>query len=238
MVEIEFTLRVACAFILGTVIGLERQWRQRAAGLRTNVLVALGSALFVLLGSMIPGESSPTRVAAQIVSGIGFLGGGVILREGVNVRGLNTAGTLWCSAAIGTLTGFGLLLEAAIGAGAVLGANVLLRRLAQWVDRRSPSPTEVETSYQVRAICREEDETHVRTLLLYVVNSIALTLHALSSADMDGLPKVEVKAELSLTGRDDRLLEQIVSRLSLEPGVSAVSWEILSPQVLRHLEES
>lgn len=91
MTEIEFTLPVACAFALGTVIGLERQWRQRAAGLRTNVLVALGSALFVLLGSMIPGESSPTRVAAQIVSGIGFLGGGVILREGVNVRGLNTA---------------------------------------------------------------------------------------------------------------------------------------------------
>ena len=131
MIEIEFTLRVACAFILGTVIGLERQWRQRAAGLRTNVLVALGSALFVLLGSMIPGESSPTRVAAQIVSGIGFLGGGVILREGVNVRGLNPAGTLWCSAAIGTLTRFGLLLEAAIGAGAMLGANVLLRVLAQ-----------------------------------------------------------------------------------------------------------
>ena len=96
----------------------------------------------------------------------------------------------------------------------------------------------METSYQVRVICREADETHIRTLLLYLVNSMALTLHALSSADMDGLPKVEVKAELSLTGRDDRLLEQIVSRLSLEPGVSAVSWEILSPQLLRHLEES
>jgi putative Mg2+ transporter-C (MgtC) family protein len=79
MTEIEFTLRMRCAVVLGTVIGLERQWRQRAAGLRTNVLVALGSALFVLLGSMIPGESSPTRMAAQIVSGIGFLGGGVIL---------------------------------------------------------------------------------------------------------------------------------------------------------------
>jgi uncharacterized membrane protein YhiD involved in acid resistance len=94
------------------------------------------------------------------------------------------------------------------------------------------------TFYQVRVICREADETHIRTLLLYVINSMALTLHALSSADMDGLPKVEVKAELSLTGRDDRLLEQIVSRLSLEPGVSAVSWEILSSQLLRHLEES
>jgi putative Mg2+ transporter-C (MgtC) family protein len=130
MTEIEFTVRVVCAFVLGTVIGLERQWRQRAAGLRTNVLVTLGSALFVLLSSIIPGESSPTRVAAHIVSGIGFLGGGIILREGVSVRGLNTTATLWCSAAIGTLTGLGLLLEAAIGTGAVLGAHMLLRMLA------------------------------------------------------------------------------------------------------------
>lgn len=238
MTEVEFTLRVACAFALGTLIGLEREWRHRAAGLRTNVLVALGSALFVVLGPMIPGESSPTRVAAQIVSGIGFLGGGVILREGVNVRGLDTAATLWCSAAIGTLAGFGLLREAAIGTGTVFAANILLRMLAQWVDRRSVSPTEVETSYLVCAICREADETHVRTRLLYIVNSMALTLHALSSADMDALPKVEVKAELSLTGRDDHLLEEIVSHLSLEPGVSAVSWEIQSPQLLRHLDES
>jgi putative Mg2+ transporter-C (MgtC) family protein len=134
-------------------------------------------------------------------------------------------------------TGFGLLREAAIGTAAVLAANVLLRILAQWVNRRITSPADMETSYQVRVICREADETHIRTLLLYLVNSMALTLHALSSADMDGLPKVEVKAEFSLMGRDDRLLEQIVSRLSLEPGVSAVSWEIPTPQLLRNLED-
>ncbi len=82
------------AFVLGAILGLERQWRQRLAGLRTNTLVATGAALFVMLSALTPGDSSPTRVAAQVVSGIGFLAGGVILREGTTVRGLNTAATL------------------------------------------------------------------------------------------------------------------------------------------------
>jgi putative Mg2+ transporter-C (MgtC) family protein len=127
--------------------------------------------------------------------------------------------------------------HAGVSTGMVFVANVLVRILARLVNRRTTSPTEIETSYQVRVICREADETHIRTLLLYLVNSMALTLHALSSADMDGLPQVEVKAEFSLMSRDDRLLEQIVSRLSLEPGMSAVSWEIPAPQLLRNLEE-
>jgi putative Mg2+ transporter-C (MgtC) family protein len=76
------------------------------AGLRTNALVATCAALFVMLGSMIPGESSPTRVVSYVVSGIGFIGGGVILREGFTVRGLNTAATLWCAAAVGCLAGW------------------------------------------------------------------------------------------------------------------------------------
>jgi uncharacterized membrane protein YhiD involved in acid resistance len=97
----------------------------------------------------------------------------------------------------------------------VFAANVLVRILARLVNRRTTSPTELETSYQVRVICHKADETHIRALLFYLVNSMALTLHALSSADMDGLPQVEVKAEFSLMSRDERLLEQIVSCLSL-----------------------
>ena len=98
-----FVLNVGTALFLGMAIGIERQYRQRTAGLRTNALVCLGSALFVSLSHLIDHESSPTRVAGQVASGIGFLGAGVILREGLNVRGMNTAATLWCSAAVGTL---------------------------------------------------------------------------------------------------------------------------------------
>ena len=98
----EIAFRLGSALLFGGIIGFERQWHQRMAGLRTNALVSLGAAGFVVF-SMAVADSSPTRVAAQVVSGIGFLGAGVILREGINIRGLNTAATLWCSAMVGTL---------------------------------------------------------------------------------------------------------------------------------------
>src|SRR6516165_4844399 len=99
-------LDLGVAVSLGAAIGFERQWRNRLAGLRTNALVALGSATFVVFEALMP-DASPTRVAAQVVSGIGFIGAGLIFREGLSVRGLNTAATLWCSAAIGVLAGAG-----------------------------------------------------------------------------------------------------------------------------------
>src|ERR1700747_3010593 len=107
-------LNLALAIVLGAGIGVERQWRQRLAGLRTNTLVALGAASFVMFAGLYPGEASPTRVAAQVVSGIGFLGAGLIFREGMSVRGLNTAATLWCSAAIGVLAGGGSLVHVSV----------------------------------------------------------------------------------------------------------------------------
>src|SRR6476620_5329319 len=107
-------LNLFIAACLGASIGLERQWRQRLAGLRTNTLVALGAAIFVTYSHMAPDGAGDTRIAAQVVSGIGFLGAGVIFKEGLAVRGLNTAATLWCSAAIGVIAGAGYPLYAAV----------------------------------------------------------------------------------------------------------------------------
>ena len=101
-----FAIRLGLALILGSLVGAERQWRHRTAGLRTPALVAAGAAMFVMLGALKAGTADVSfRVAGQVVSGIGFLGAGVILRHGASVTGLNTAATLWCSAAIGTLAG-------------------------------------------------------------------------------------------------------------------------------------
>src|SRR5215470_4416785 len=110
---LSFGLHILIALALGAAIGIERQWRQRRAGLRTHALVAVGAAAFVSVSVMVPQDSSPTRIASYVVSGIGFLGAGVILREGFNVRGLNTAATMWCSAAAGVLTGWGVMAHAA-----------------------------------------------------------------------------------------------------------------------------
>src|SRR3974390_2945260 len=129
-------LNMSMALLFGAAIGFERQWRQRLAGLRTNTLVSLGAAMFVVFEGLFPGESSSTRVAAQVVSGIGFLGAGIIFREGLNVRGLNTAATLWCSAAVGVLAGGGALSYATLAAAMVIVVNLLLRPLVQRINRQ------------------------------------------------------------------------------------------------------
>src|SRR5712664_3951453 len=102
---------LAAAFVLGTLIGAERQYRQRTAGLRTNVLVTVGAAAFVDLAMHLTAAEGAVRVIAYVVSGIGFLGAGVIMKEGMNVRGLNTAATLWGSAAVGSCAGADMIAQ-------------------------------------------------------------------------------------------------------------------------------
>jgi putative Mg2+ transporter-C (MgtC) family protein len=101
------------ALVLGAIIGAERQYRQRTAGLRTNALVALGASAFVDLAQKLGGNVEAIHVISYTVSGIGFLGAGVIMKEGLNIRGLNTAATLWCSAAVGSCAGTDMAAEAA-----------------------------------------------------------------------------------------------------------------------------
>ncbi len=236
-----FAGRAAVALVLGALIGLERQWRQRTAGLRTNALVALGAALFELFAVFLTGAHGvdPTRIAAYVVSGIGFLGAGVILRDGIHIRGINTAATIWCSAAVGVLSGAGYVPAAAIGAALILTAHLALRPIAQRVDRLPASPlSEVETTYQFRAVTHAADEAHIRTLLVRELTRDDFVLHSVQSHDLNGgSGLVEVSAELARHGRDDLALEAAVSRLSLEPSVTSVTWNTSEPAPLSALEE-
>jgi len=225
---VDFGIRLFAALLFGGVIGLERQWRQRMTGLRTNGLVAVGSAMFIMMGGLISGEGSQGRVAAYVVSGIGFLGGGVILKDGFNIRGLNTAATLWCTAAVGTLAGLGQIGLAAIGALGVLTANVVLRPIAHRVNRTPVEKEEHEILYRLSCTCRTVDEANVRTMLIQGVGRTPLTLIALHSRDEELLARVNVKAYLKSLGPQEESLEQIVTRLSLESGVTAISWEIVA----------
>jgi putative Mg2+ transporter-C (MgtC) family protein len=124
MLGIDLLVRVGVALVLGLVIG-ERQWRSRMAGMQTMALVSMGAALFVILGAYaFEGRGNPTQVAAQVVTGIGFLGAGVIMKQGLSVTGLNTA------AAVGSLAGAWMWREAFAGAAAIVVANLLLYPLA------------------------------------------------------------------------------------------------------------
>jgi putative Mg2+ transporter-C (MgtC) family protein len=222
-----FAVRLGFALILGACVGAERQWRQRMAGLRTNALVSAGSAMFVMLSALAAHPDDSYRVAGQVVSGIGFLGAGVILRNGLNITGLNTAATLWCSAAIGTLAGYGMYGSAATGAFVVIAANLGLRPIGKALNRGT-GEADAQITYLFRMTAEADEEAHTRVLLLNALTGQPLTLKSLRSEDLEHTRKVEVVATLTSTGQQNLLLEQIVSRLSLEPSISSVSWEILS----------
>jgi putative Mg2+ transporter-C (MgtC) family protein len=224
----DFALRIFVALILGTFIGAERQWRQRLAGLRTNALVATGAALFATITELVPHNNNPTQIAAYIVSGVGFLAGAVIFKENLNVRGLNTAATLWATAAVGTLAGLGLAIDAAIGTVAVLGANIVLRPVVQRINRQPMDATEMSTTYRIRVVAPAQQEDRIRGLLLQAVRTTPLILSELSSHDVEGTAKIEISASVSGSGRADANLEKIVARLSREPAVSSVGWKAVA----------
>lgn len=161
---------LSAAFILGGLIGLERQYRQRTAGLRTNVLVALGAAIFVDIANRLNGHEGAVHVIAYVVSGIGFLGAGVIMREQGNVRGLNTAATLWCSGAVGACAGADLIFEALIATIFVLAANTLLRPVGNLINRQPLDSAAVEVTHTISLIASLTEQKQALKLLESVLD--------------------------------------------------------------------
>lgn len=233
--ELEVGVRILFGLVLGACVGLERQWRAGLAGLRTNALVSIGAALFVVMGAYgfsPDGSADPTRVAAQVVSGIGFLGAGVMIREGLNIRGLNTAATLWCSAAIGCLAGTGMYLIAAAGTALIVLANIFLRPLGRVVNRRSgrhPSSSSSSSasadpsSFAFEVMTSDKAEPRVRALLLQSLSRPEYHLKSVTTSHTKR-GDVALLAELHSTELDPAPLERAVSRLTLDPKVTAARW--------------
>jgi putative Mg2+ transporter-C (MgtC) family protein len=218
-------LNLFVAACLGAAIGLERQWRQRLAGLRTNTLVALGAAIFVTYGRVVADEGAAARIAAQVVSGIGFLGAGVIFKEGLNVRGLNTAATLWCSAAVGLLAGEGLALFGLMAAVLVIGANTALRPIVHAINRQPVDLTEEEQPYRIAIECRAARAADIRAELVKDVAGVPdLHFSELDSAFIEHAGLVEVTATVTSTKRRELALEAIVGRFTDMEGVIRASW--------------
>ena len=224
---LDFVLRLGAALLMGAVVGLERQWRQRMAGTRTNALVSAGASAFVLCAFMVRDTSrSEAQIVSYVVSGVGFLGAGVIFKDAGSVRGLNTAATIWCSAAIGAISGLGNPLRALVLTAAVLCANIVLRPLAYKLYPAQAASEEQEVTYGFELICRPEDEAHMRALMLQAMSRSPLTLTSLRSEDIEGTNRMKVTSRIRGLGRQDDALEQLVVRLSLEAGVSSVSWAV------------
>lgn len=212
------------AFVFATLIGAERQYRQRSAGLRTNVLVAVGASAFVDLANHLTGADGSVRVIAYVVSGIGFLGAGAIMKEGMNVRGLNTAATLWASAAVGCCAGADMIAQAAVLTIFVLAGNTALRPLVNAIDRIPIDEQSTEASFDVRVAVTTDSAASVREALLekleaanYPVRNINVTHH-----DEDA----EIVATLTSLSIEPSELDGVVASLSKLPDVRHASWNV------------
>ncbi|MGO9847701.1 MAG: MgtC/SapB family protein, partial [Methylocella sp.] len=157
-----------------------------------------------------------------------FLGFTEDLKEGVNVRGLNTAATLWCSAAVGLLAGAGYWRHALLAAALVVGVNLVLRPLVSLVNRQPIESADIETSYVVNVTCQAVDEAQIRALLVQGVGVSDLHLRELESIEIEGTGRVEVTATLTSDKRRELALEYIVGHLSVEPGVTAARWRMVN----------
>jgi putative Mg2+ transporter-C (MgtC) family protein len=210
------------ALILGACVGAERQWRQRAAGLRTNTLVCFGAAAFVDLGVTIaPGT---TQVIAYVVSGVGFLGAGAIMKDGGNVRGLNTAATLWCSAAVGAYAGAGKMVAAVFVTVLLISINSVLRPLSRFIDQRSLSVLETHTLYRLRLVGDTEHQAEAEYQMARAIASRSLVLRKMISEKVEDTDHSIIQVILESPTHDAALLNEMAEELRAFPWTQSVEW--------------
>jgi putative Mg2+ transporter-C (MgtC) family protein len=220
--------RLLLALALGICVGAERQWRQRAAGLRTNTLVCLGAATFVDLGLTI--APSTTQVIAYVVSGVGFLGAGAIMKEGANVRGLNTAATLWCSAAVGACVGAGELFDGIFVAVLLIGINSALRPLSRFIDQRSLAALNPHALYRLRILCDSAHAGEAERHLKSAIPDHSIVLRELRMEDDEQTRTSVLQAVLESYTRSGNALKKITSELRACPWVESVDVATTDPE--------
>jgi len=205
---------------LSASIGIERQLHNKITGMRTNVLVSLGSFLFVYysFGPYIEGDQM--RIASMVVSGIGFLGAGVILRNGNRITGLNTAATLWCSAAVGVLCSRGMLIEAIIGTILILFSNVLLRLISIKIAKKIKK--EKSLKYIINITCDDTMDIVIRTK---IADTVEKNNFKLESLEKNYLDKETIKLKFIIIASESEAIRKLTKDLSEEAGVIKFSWD-------------
>ncbi len=213
------------AFVLGTLIGAERQYRQRTAGLRTNVLVAVGAAAFVDLSMHLTGADGAVRVIAYVVSGIGFLGAGVIMKQGMDVRGLNTAATLWASAAVGSCAGADMVAQAAVLTVFVIAGNTMLRPLVNAINRIPLNEKALEATYYFKLAVATDALPDMRDRLVDRLEAAKYPVADIDVVEI-GDDLLEIVAKLVATAVDPNELNAVATELQHQPGVRHATWEV------------
>lgn len=211
-----FLERIIICFALSFLIGIERQYRRRYIGLRTTILVCIGSFLFVSF-SFLTTNNDITRIASQVVTGIGFLGAGVILKDGINVRGLTTAATLWCDASIGVLCAGGFILESTVGTAIILFSNIVLRLINQKLDVKKNEFIKTN-NYILKIVCNENNEPEIRKIIRSYIDNNKIYLNSIESTDLEK-DKSKIIANLKIISNENNCLEKIMNKISINPNV-------------------
>lgn len=216
-------ISLGTAFILGGMIGLERQYRQRTAGLRTNILVAIGAAIFVDAGNRLTGHDGAVHIMAYVVSGIGFLGAGVIMREEGNVRGINTAATLWASGAVGACAGADLILEACLATLFVLAANTLLRPVVTFINRQPLDTESVEVTNSVYIITPKHAQKLALKQFIQILEEAGYQTQDVEVHQF-GADDVEIQAVLTTSAVDGDAMDQLIEKIANQDYVNQAFW--------------
>lgn len=216
--------RLLFSFLFGTLIGLERQLRHKMSGIITNALVSVGSTLFMLFGHQFSMNTS-ARMAAQIISGIGFLGGGVIIRDGFSVRGINTAATLWCSAAIGLLCSEGYIRYALIGTFMILTANIALKPIAGWLENSSLGGRDVSFDYDLFIECTSEEEQAIVDRIRKTVTRHKGMIHGMECNASENGKWRQIRVNMMMYGKDDNPLMEILGRIKKDYEIFSYRYE-------------
>ncbi len=216
---IEFLMQIIVCFLLSSCIGIERQYRRRAVGLRTIILVSIGSFLFVRYSFSFP-DSDMNRIASQVVAGIGFLGAGVIIKDGKSVKGLTTAATLWCAAAIGVLCSANLLVEAIIGTLFILFTNIILRTVNSKINHLSGNIN--YNLYYFSIIAEEQNEKEIIKELKKLVKDNKGIINNLEINDTE---KGNIKIDICICSESniDKLPDKIMKKLLDRKDVISIS---------------
>lgn len=230
-----FAIRLLIAIILGLIVGLERQWTRHQAGILTNVIVCVGAYAYTAFSNIVyDSNTDKTRIAAQVVCGIGFLGAGLIIRDGTNIRGLSTAATIWATAAIGILCTADNIFYSIIVAAAIVILHLILHPLSSLIDKQrhynknKDNKRHIECIYKITIKCLDENEIDIRSHLVKIIREKdGVLLHNLESIIVDNDEnKVKIRAYITTPKRNDDLVESILAHIAKDEGIVSAGWKI------------
>ena len=229
----EFILYLIICFILSFLIGIERQYRRRVVGLRTTILVSLGAFLFVTFSFSV-GATDLSRIASQVVTGIGFLGAGVILKDGQKIRGLTTAATLWCDAAIGILCAGGAIPEAILGTILILFSNIILRYVNKIINGLSDKKNSL-SEYMIIIKINRNQSKELREFIKQQLIDKKITNY--NSSIKNTLKEQIITYSFSIYSKQFLVIEKLIDNINDNYNINSIELKKISEVNIQELEE-